>query len=80
MKKLLLVTLALAVIALAPSETTTTQESEIHLHNHAEAASVTWQCKKCGERIYGGNNPPTESGTGWCGREFGNHHVWERLN
>ena len=81
MKKLLLATLALAVIAFAPSEsTTTTNGKEIHLHNHAEAASVTWQCRKCGERIYGGNTPPTESGTGWCGGKFGNHHVWERLN
>jgi len=78
MKKLLLVTLALAVIALAPSETTTTQESEIHLHSHAEAAWVTWQCKKCGERIYGSNQPPDS--TYWCGGVFENKHVWERLN
>lgn len=81
MKKLLLVALALAVVAFAPSKSTTlTEEPEIHLHNHAEAASVTWQCRKCGQKIYGGNHPPTESGTGWCGGEFGNYHVWERLN
>ena len=80
MKKFLLAAVALAVVAFAPSESvTTTNEAEIHLHNHAEAASTTWQCRKCGERIYsGGTEPPRE--TYWCGGVFENKHVWERIN
>ena len=65
MKKLLLAAIALAVIAFAPtSSSTVTDAQEIHLHNHAEASSITWQCRKCGERIYGGTQPPNQ--TYWC--------------
>ena len=79
MKKLLLAAIALAVIAFAPtSSSTTTDAKEIHLHKHAEAAWITWQCRKCGERRYNGNQPPNE--TYWCGGVFENKHVWERLN
>lgn len=79
MKKILTAAAILAVIAFAPSvSNTTTAEREIHFQNHAEAAWITWQCRKCGEKIYGSTQPPNE--TYWCGKVFENKHVWERLN
>ena len=78
MKKLLLAAIALAVIAFAPTSSNTVTDAQgIHLHNHAEAASTTWQCRKCGERRYGGFVPKE---TYWCGGVFENKHVWERIN
>lgn len=78
MKKLLLAGLALAVIAFVPAkEVEITTGREIHLHKHAEAASATWQCRKCGERRYGGFAPKEVY---WCGGVFENKHVWERLD
>lgn len=81
MKKLLLATLVLAVIALVPAkEVEITSGKEIHLHKHAEAYSVTWQCRNCGQQIYSSSKGQPPRASYGCGGEFNRQHVWERLN
>ena len=82
MKKLFIVSLlALTAVVFAPSKSVTTAgDEEIHLHNIAEARSVTWQCKNCGQQIYSSDKGPAPRQTYGCGGQWNRSHVWERLN
>lgn len=82
MKKLFVISLlALTAVAFAPSRSITTAgDEEVHMHSIAEARSVTWQCRNCGQQIHSSDKAGVPGQTYGCGGKYDKRHVWERLD